>query len=125
MKNVSGNICRENQNKYFMFIDIFSFEIHAVYEIMLKNIVQRGRPQTTIWRMQIVCWIAKATNIFSEYVTLIALQQQHRLHERVSLLRYTYTACLIFNVIMKVYRNTLFPADGRERLFKIIYGYVY
>ena len=28
----------------------------AVYEIMWKNIVERGRPQTTIWRMHIACY---------------------------------------------------------------------
>jgi len=34
----------------------------AVNEITRKNIVQPGRPQMTIWRMRIVCWIPKATN---------------------------------------------------------------
>ena len=29
---------------------------------MWKNIVQRGRPQMTIWRMRIACWITKAAN---------------------------------------------------------------
>ena len=39
----------------------------AVYEIMLKSIVERNRPQTTIWRMRIACWIPKVTNTHSEY----------------------------------------------------------
>jgi len=38
----------------------------AVYEIMWKNVVERGRPQMTIWRMRIACWIPKATNTSSE-----------------------------------------------------------
>jgi hypothetical protein len=38
------------------------FESLAVYEIMWKNTVERGRPQMTIWRMRIACWIPKATN---------------------------------------------------------------
>jgi len=38
------------------------FENRAVYEIMWKNIVERGRPQITIRRMRIGCWIRKATN---------------------------------------------------------------
>jgi len=29
---------------------------------MCKNIVHRGRPQMTIWRMHIACWLSKATN---------------------------------------------------------------
>jgi hypothetical protein len=37
-------------------------ENRAVYEIMWKNIVQPDRPQMTIWRMRIACWIPKATN---------------------------------------------------------------
>ena len=34
---------------------------HAVYEIMWKNIVEPNRPQITIWRMHIACWMTKAT----------------------------------------------------------------
>jgi len=37
----------------------------AVYEIMWENTVERGRPQMTIWRMRIACWITKATNTHS------------------------------------------------------------
>jgi len=61
MRNVSDKSCRENQNTYFMFHNFF-FGNRAVYEIMWKNIVERGRPQMTIWRMRISCWITKATH---------------------------------------------------------------
>jgi hypothetical protein len=44
----------------------------AVYEIMWKNIVERARPQMTVWCMHIASKIAKATITHSEYVTLIA-----------------------------------------------------
>jgi len=37
-----------------------------------KNIVERGRPQITIWCMRIAYWIPKATNTLSEYVILVA-----------------------------------------------------
>jgi hypothetical protein len=40
----------------------FFFENRAVYEIMWKNTVERGRPQITIWRMRIACWISKVIN---------------------------------------------------------------
>ena len=30
-----------------------------VYELMWKNIVERGRPQMAIWRMRVACWITK------------------------------------------------------------------
>jgi len=55
---------------------------------MLKKIVERGRPQMTIWRMRIACWIAEATNTRSEYVIMIACPLQQRLHGRASVLRY-------------------------------------
>ena len=39
-----------------------SFLNLAFYEIIWKNIVERGRPQVTILRMRLACWITKATN---------------------------------------------------------------
>jgi hypothetical protein len=71
MRNVSEKICRENQNTLFVLSNFF-LENRAVYEIMWKNTVERGRPQMTIWRMRITCWIPKATDTHSEYVLLIA-----------------------------------------------------
>ena len=65
-------------------------ESRAFYE-MWKNTVERGRPQMTIWRMRIACWIPKATNTHTSCVTLIAIPLQQLLHERVSMLRHTYS----------------------------------
>ena len=45
--------------------------------------------------MRISCWIPKATNTHSEYVILIAVPLQQWLYEGASILRYTYTACLV------------------------------
>ena len=47
-----------------------------------------------IWRMRIACWVHKSTNIHSEYVVLTAFRLQQWLHERSSMLRYRYFACL-------------------------------
>jgi hypothetical protein len=49
----------------------------------------------TIWRMRFACWITKAIHTHTKYVILIAFPLQQWLQERVSLLRYTYIACLI------------------------------
>jgi len=49
-----------------------------------------------IWRMHNARWIPKATNTFSEYVIFIAFLLQQSLHERVSVLRYAYTAGLVW-----------------------------
>jgi hypothetical protein len=43
-------------------VTFFSLENRAVYETMWKNIVERGRPQMTIWCMRIACWIHEAKN---------------------------------------------------------------
>jgi len=59
---------------------------------MRKSTVQRGRPQMTIWRMRIACWIPKATNTHAGCVMLTAFPLQQWLYERVSMLRYTYIA---------------------------------
>jgi hypothetical protein len=66
------------------------FENRAVYKIMWKNTVERGRPQMTIWRRRIACWISP-----SQHVILIASPLQQRLHERATVLRYTYISGLV------------------------------
>ena len=75
----------------------FFFEILAIYEIMWKNYLEPARPQMTIWRMRIPCSIPKATNIQSYHVILIAFPLQQWLHDRASVLRYTYTALLVYD----------------------------
>jgi hypothetical protein len=74
------------------------FENSSVYEIMCKNVIERGRPQMTIWRMRIACWIPKATHTHThththtntEYVILIAFPLQQcfaRMRLSVTLIR--------------------------------------
>jgi len=67
-------------------------ENRAICEIMCNV---RGRPRITIWPMRIACWIPKATNARPEYVILIAFPLQEWLHERASVLRYTYIAHIV------------------------------
>ena len=42
--------------------------------------------------MRFASWICKATNTYSEYVTLIAFPLQQRLDERASMIGHTYSA---------------------------------
>jgi hypothetical protein len=86
MRNVADKSCRENQNTHFVFGNFF-FEKGTVNEIMYKSIVQRGRPQMTIWRMRITCWIPKDINTLSQCVIIIAFPKQQWLQERASMLR--------------------------------------
>jgi hypothetical protein len=75
MRNVPGESCREIKTHITCSITFF-FENLAVYEIMWENIVERGRPQMTIWRMGIAWCIPQTTNPHSEYVTFTAFPQQ-------------------------------------------------
>ena len=96
IRNISDKSCRENQNTYFMFnIFLFFLENLDIYEIIWKNTVSLGKPQMTVWRMFIACWIPKATNRHSGCVTLIACPLQQWLHECAWMLRYTYIACFV------------------------------
>ena len=85
----------DSKHTFYVQLIFFFSENRAVYEIMWKNIVEPGRPQMTIWRMRIACWIPKAKNTHSDYVILIACPLQQWLNECALLLRYTYIACFV------------------------------
>ena len=53
------------------------------------------RPQMTIWRMRVACWIPNGTNTHSEYVILIVFSLQKWLLERASVSRHTSVTCLV------------------------------
>ena len=71
------------------------FENRVVCEIMRKNIVHPDRPQMTIWHMGIACRISKVTVTNLKYVIITAFPLQNLLHQRASMLRYMYIACLV------------------------------
>jgi hypothetical protein len=63
MKNISNNSYRENQNKFY--VQLYFFKCRAVYEIMWKNNVERGRQAAddiTIRHMHIACCVPKASH---------------------------------------------------------------
>jgi hypothetical protein len=51
--------------------------------------------------MRTACWIAKATNKHVGCVILIAFPLQQWLHERSSMLRYTYIDCIVYFEILQ------------------------
>jgi hypothetical protein len=63
----------------------------------VKDIIERDRPQLTVLHMRIAFWIAKTTNTYSEYVILYDFPLQQLLHERTSMLRYTYIASFLIS----------------------------
>jgi hypothetical protein len=60
----------------------FFLKIRAFCDIMWKNMVEKGRLQTTLWRMRMACLMIKATNTNSEYVIFITFSLEQCLHER-------------------------------------------
>ena len=58
----------------------------------MENCLEPDRPQMTIWRLRIACWVPKATNTHPECVIHIAFQLQQWLRQRVSVVGHTYIA---------------------------------
>jgi hypothetical protein len=66
MRNVSDKIVEKMKNNFF--IQQLSSKIVSFKRKCGKNIVQRGRPHLTIWRMRIACGIPKTTNTHTHVV---------------------------------------------------------
>jgi len=85
MRKFSFRGCRENQNtssdQY-----LFFFENRVVHETVWKIMMERDRPQMTIWHMCVACWIIKDKSTHWECVIVIAFPQQKWLCQRASML---------------------------------------
>jgi hypothetical protein len=60
---------------------------------MWKNTAEPKRPQMTIWRTRIACWVYTVTDTL-KHATIIAFLLQQWLNERASMLRYAYIGVL-------------------------------
>ena len=118
MRNISGKSYRKNEEPHFILTNFF--ENRAFYEIMSKNIVEPDRPQMTMWRMRIACWLPKATNTHSEYVILIAFPLQQWLHERASILRCMYIA---YHAYSTFYAVSTLIRQSQWKWKSIIWGF--
>jgi hypothetical protein len=73
----------EKIKTHILYSITFSPENRAVYEIMWKKYIgEPDRPQMTILRTRIGCWLPEVTNTHSEYVLLITFPLQQWLHKR-------------------------------------------
>jgi hypothetical protein len=79
-----------------MSCSITFFENRAVYEIVWKNILERGMPQMTTWCMRIAFWITKATNTHTYCFSTTTMAARTRLN-----VTYKYTVCLVEYVAVK------------------------
>ena len=98
-------------NKTHILCPLTFSENRAVYELMLKNMVEPERSQMTIWRLRVACRISKATraqaharartptfthtHTHTQYVILVAFSRQQWFCERALLLRHTNIASLL------------------------------
>jgi len=104
MRYATDKICRENQNKHFVFNN-FYFENLAVYEKMWKQFVETDRKQITIWRMSIACWLNKATDTQSVPVILIALPLQLFTQTRLIVTFYVHCLSCFHLKLIRKYKN--------------------
>jgi hypothetical protein len=96
-------------NTFFFFF--FSLENRVAYEIMWKYTAQPGRPQMTIWRKRIACWVLKSTNIHPEYVIPISFPVQQQTHLNVTLLVHCLS-CFHILIIARLSNKKLFVGSS-------------
>ena len=72
-----------------------------------------------------IFWIYKATDTHSEYVILIDFPRQQWLCERASVLRYTYSACLVTFRAYAIYIDINVVLEHSKLKFTYIYIYIY
>ena len=90
-----------------MFSNFFSPENRAGYEIMWTNVEPESPRDYIIRRMRFACWITKATDTHSEYVTFIAFRRQQCFREGASVLRCTYIASLSLSLSLCLFLNCI------------------
>jgi hypothetical protein len=93
MKNVSDKSRREKSKHTFHVQQLFLCNSYRLWDNVEKYGTARRATDDYIRRMQFACWITKATDIHSEYVTLTAIPWQQWLRERASMLR-LYVNCV-------------------------------
>ena len=114
IRNVSESLA-QNIETNFMFSAVFFsffFENRAVYEIMLKNMVEPERPQMTIWRMRVHPGYLRLPS-HSQCVLLIAFTSQQLFHERplditlhvhcLSFFIFLFSLCCIFFLFHRLF----------------------
>ena len=94
MTNISDKFL-EKIKTHILCSVIFFYENLSFMKKMWKNIVERGRPQMTIWHMRISGWIPKATNKHTYWVILIDFPLQQWFHDASQCHVYTYIASLV------------------------------
>jgi hypothetical protein len=94
-RNVSGKNCRRDQNEILCSVTFFRKFCSLWYNVKKYGTTRQATGENIIRCMRIARWITKAIDTHSEYVILISFPRQQWLHERASMLRSTFIACLV------------------------------
>jgi hypothetical protein len=117
--------CRENQNKYFVFNFFFRKSCRLWDNVEKYGTARQVTDDNIIRRIRFAFWMNKATDTHSEYVIIIAFPRQQWLRERASMLRCSYTACLVvfchqpYTVIAQYLYCVIFIPEVNNRPFLV------
>jgi len=89
LRKFSGRNFEENKNTPFISSD------RLWYDVEKYRRAGQATDDNIMLLMRTTCWIPKAENTHSEYVTFIAFPLQQWLQDRASLLRYTCSTCRV------------------------------
>jgi hypothetical protein len=92
LRSVPGKIVEKMKTRILCSITLKKKNL-ALYEIMLKNIVERGRSQMSLRRIRIAWRKTKATNTHSEYVILMLFHWHNGCTNAPQCYFYTCIAC--------------------------------
>jgi hypothetical protein len=100
----------EKIQTHFMFNNIFFAKIVPLMRWRVKSIVEPDSPQIKVWNMRVACWTSKAKITQSVYLILTAFPLQQSLHDRASLLHFTYIVFLCHLSLTLVFKHKYFIA---------------
>jgi len=98
IRNVADKRCRENQNAQFVLNNCFSKSCRLWDNMEKYDTARDVTDDRIIHSMRFACFINKATDAHSEYLTLIAFPRQQRLRERYAI-RHTHNTVLFKFII--------------------------
>jgi hypothetical protein len=94
MRNVSDKCYRENKKTHILCSETFFRKSCRFSDNVEKyGTARQATDDNIIRRMRFECWVTNGTDTHSANVILIAFPRQQLLHERASMLRYTYISC--------------------------------
>ena len=95
MRNFSEKFCRENQNTYFVFNNVFR-KSYLLWDNMEKYWRAGEATYENMTHAHCMLDTKGYKHTLSEYLTLISFPLQQWLHESASMLLCTYIACLVY-----------------------------